>query len=218
MSSNDDGDDKTMIMAPTIKRQPPPEAVLVCIGPPPDGTSAEINLSTREITFGRGDDHHVVLKIEGVSRNHAKIYPGDGVWGVQDLGSTNGVFVNKSKVEQVWLKPGDIVSIGKAHYKYNLAQAKAPEQQPSSPEIDISDTEKTMIIRPGVKRAAGAAAKSAAAPESTATSVTKPAAAPRAKPSPAPAAAVKGGTSAGMWVLVAVVVIAIGAGAFFALS
>lgn len=223
MSSDEDGFDKTMIMTPTIKMQPPPAAVLSCVGPAPPGTSSELNLITSEITFGRGDDHDVVLKVEGVSRNHARIYPGDGTWGVQDLGSTNGIFVNKTKVEQSWLNPGDIVSIGKVHYKYGLA-SKKPAAPSGPPDIDISDTEKTMVIRPGAKAEAAAqssaagqtASKPAPAAAPTTTGAVKPAARPAS--SSASAASAKSSSSAGLWIVVAVVAIAIVAGAFFALT
>lgn len=237
MSSDEGGFDKTMIMAPTVKRQPPPPAVLSCIGPAPEGTSSEINLITSELSFGRGDSHDVVLKVEGVSRNHARVYPGDGTWGVEDLGSTNGVYVNKTKVSQAWLNAGDIVSMGKVHYKYALASDRPVS---AAPDIDISDTERTLIINPGSNPGAagmppppaepppapdlganlppapdfGANLAEPAAPQPA----SEPAARPAASVHSAQASASKSGSGAGLWILVAVVAVAIVGGAVMLLG
>ena len=243
MSRDEAGFDKTMMMAPPASEQPPPIAVLSCIGTPPSGAPAKISLTDTELTFGRGDNHDVVLKIEGVSRNHARIYPGDGAWGLEDLGSTNGVYVNKSKIDRVWLTPGDIITVGKVHFKFTLDSAKASRPL----DVDISDTEKTMIIYPSGKGPGAAASPNQA--NSAPPVHTTPAAAgpPAVKASsiesplrpPAPASAVStedalasrasagsgkaasnagSSSSAGLWLIVALVAAAIVAGAYFVIT
>jgi two-component system cell cycle response regulator len=68
----------------------------------------------RDETFlGRGRDAHVHLDDIGISRKHARIVRVEGRRHVlEDLGSTNGVFVNGSKIDRASLASGDRVQIG----------------------------------------------------------------------------------------------------------
>ena len=54
----------------------------------------------------------MVLVEEMVSRKHARIALSDGVISIEDMGSTNGTFVNGEKVQQGTLREGDRVLIG----------------------------------------------------------------------------------------------------------
>ncbi|MBI5526707.1 MAG: FHA domain-containing protein [Deltaproteobacteria bacterium] len=66
----------------------------------------------REIVAGRAADLDLVLVEDMVSRKHAKIImQGAEIW-IQDLGSTNGTFVNGERIKKVRLKEGDRVLIG----------------------------------------------------------------------------------------------------------
>src|SRR5215468_1702904 len=66
----------------------------------------------REIIIGRSSDLDMVLVEDMVSRKHAKITTDDKNVTIQDLGSTNGTFVNGEKVRKVELKDGDRILIG----------------------------------------------------------------------------------------------------------
>jgi pSer/pThr/pTyr-binding forkhead associated (FHA) protein len=66
----------------------------------------------QEIVIGRSSELDMVLVEEMVSRKHARIALSDGVISIEDMGSTNGTFVNGEKVEQGTLKEGDRVLIG----------------------------------------------------------------------------------------------------------
>ena len=164
-----DGSDKTMVLKPSVKKQLPPKSVLVAIDPAvlAGGPGVEVLLDGRAIKIGRGSENEVALSIEGVSRNHARLFPGDGKWGVEDLGSTNGVYVNKTKISgEVWLKPGDIVSIGKVHYKLQLVEEKKAAAPP--PGIDLSNTDETMVMS-AVPKPQGATADATATGSGAAT-------------------------------------------------
>ena len=66
----------------------------------------------KPIVVGRSSDLDMVLVEDMVSRKHAKIaYAGDQIT-IEDLGSTNGTFVNGEKVKKARLKEGDRVLIG----------------------------------------------------------------------------------------------------------
>jgi pSer/pThr/pTyr-binding forkhead associated (FHA) protein len=66
----------------------------------------------QDIVIGRSSDLDMVLVEEMVSRRHAHIKMRAGVISIEDLGSTNGTFVNGEKVQRAQLKEGDRVLIG----------------------------------------------------------------------------------------------------------
>lgn len=66
----------------------------------------------REIVIGRSSDLDMVLVEEMVSRRHARILQSTTGLMIEDLGSTNGTFVNGEKVLRVQLKEGDRVLVG----------------------------------------------------------------------------------------------------------
>jgi pSer/pThr/pTyr-binding forkhead associated (FHA) protein len=66
----------------------------------------------REIIIGRSSDMDMVLVEDMVSRKHAKISTHEGKIIIQDLGSTNGTFVNGEKIKRTRLKEGDRILIG----------------------------------------------------------------------------------------------------------
>lgn len=79
----------------------------------------------QEIVIGRGGELDIVLVEEMVSRKHAKITTQAGKIVIQDLGSTNGTFVNGEKIKRARLKEGDRVLIGTSILKLiALAEAK----------------------------------------------------------------------------------------------
>jgi hypothetical protein len=66
----------------------------------------------KQILIGRSSDLDMVLVEDMVSRKHARIaMQGDQIW-IEDLGSTNGTFVNGEKIKRARLKEGDRVLIG----------------------------------------------------------------------------------------------------------
>lgn len=63
--------------------------------------------------IGRSPDCDVFLDDVTVSRRHAEIVREDDVYVIRDLGSLNGTFVNRSRIESSALSADDEVQIGK---------------------------------------------------------------------------------------------------------
>jgi pSer/pThr/pTyr-binding forkhead associated (FHA) protein len=80
----------------------------------------------REIIIGRSSDLDMVLVEDMVSRKHAKISTDDHSVSIQDLGSTNGTFVNGEKVRAIRLKGGDRILVGTSIIKLVTANSEAP--------------------------------------------------------------------------------------------
>src|SRR5450432_3343023 len=83
-------------------------------------------VSDKQILIGRSSDLDMVLVEDMVSRKHARIsMQGDQIW-IEDLGSTNGTFVNGEKIKRTTLKEGDRVLIGTSILKVVAMDASAP--------------------------------------------------------------------------------------------
>ena len=54
---------------------------------------------SKEVTIGRGSKNDIVCIAEGVSRNHLRVFSKNGEFFIEDLGTTNGTFINDVKVE-----------------------------------------------------------------------------------------------------------------------
>ncbi len=73
-----------------------------------------ITLSEQQITIGRAADATLVLTDDYASTRHARLYPQNGEWIVEDLGSTNGTYLDRQKVTQPTPVPlGVPVRVGK---------------------------------------------------------------------------------------------------------
>ncbi len=85
---------------------------LVVTGPP--GRSGVTYPLRGEVTVGRSLDCSVSLPDDTfVSQMHARVFRHDGQWWVEDLGSTNGTYVNDGRVDSpMVIRPGDRVQFG----------------------------------------------------------------------------------------------------------
>lgn len=73
-----------------------------------------IDLADAPVTIGRSPDSTLVLTDDYASSHHARLIPQDGQWLVEDLGSTNGTYLDKTKVTRPTpVPPGAKVRIGK---------------------------------------------------------------------------------------------------------
>jgi pSer/pThr/pTyr-binding forkhead associated (FHA) protein len=72
-----------------------PSHVLVAEGPL-KGTT--ITLGTNSVLIGRNPESTLVLDDDYASGRHARIYPEDGEWFVEDLGSTNGTYAGHQRL------------------------------------------------------------------------------------------------------------------------
>lgn len=80
------------------------------VGPSPGKVFA---LSTNEVVLGRDIDNEVVINDAEISRRHTRLLIQEGGYVVEDLGSTNGTFVNGQKITGSHvLEPGQTIRLG----------------------------------------------------------------------------------------------------------
>jgi hypothetical protein len=99
----------------------PPAGALVVVRSPVLEEDERFELDTRPLTAGRSEGNAIVLEgDEFASGRHARVEARrDGVW-VEDLGSTNGTYVNGVKLTRSRrLTPGDIVRVGETDLRYD---------------------------------------------------------------------------------------------------
>ena len=96
----------------------------------PDGSTRDILLSKERITIGRRPDNDVSLPAASVSAEHAAVVTVLDDSFLEDLGSTNGTFVNDRPVTKHFLRDRDRVDIGREILVYYSDDDAAPEVLP----------------------------------------------------------------------------------------
>ena len=75
-------------------------------------------LSGERMTVGRAPDSDVFLDDVTVSRNHAVLVRRAGQWHLDDSGSLNGTYVNRTRIDSRRLEDGDELQVGKYKLTY----------------------------------------------------------------------------------------------------
>jgi pSer/pThr/pTyr-binding forkhead associated (FHA) protein len=128
-----DGDDATITLHPTddsetgedqpeipLVEVPHGAGVLVVTRGPNIG--ARYLLGENLVRAGRHPESEIFLDDITVSRRHVEISPNDGGgYFLRDVGSLNGTYLNRERIEEAQLSPGDEVQIGKFKLVYLVA-------------------------------------------------------------------------------------------------
>ena len=97
---------------------PPAGAAILIVKRGPNA-GARFLLDQETTTAGRHPESDIFLDDVTVSRRHAEFRLNDGTFEVVDVGSLNGTYVNRQRVEQATLRLGDEVQIGKYRMTYH---------------------------------------------------------------------------------------------------
>ncbi|MCK5802610.1 MAG: AAA family ATPase [Lentisphaeria bacterium] len=82
--------------------------------------TSEFNIPEGESVIGRHDDCDLTLPVHGVSRKHLKITRDDTGVAIEDLGSSNGTFINSLPVtDKVQIKHRDVIQIGEVLFVFD---------------------------------------------------------------------------------------------------
>lgn len=103
----------------------------------------EIPLNKERTTIGRKPHNDIQIDNLAISGEHAVVITILNDSFLEDLGSTNGTFVNGQSVKKHFLQNGDTIELGKYRLKF---VSELPQQ------TNAADFEKTMILRPGAAK------------------------------------------------------------------
>jgi ABC-type multidrug transport system ATPase subunit len=106
--------------------------------------------SQKVLLIGREVDCDIHLPSPQVSRRHAKIHQTGEVYWIEDLGSTNGTFVNNLPVDRQAVQNGDLITIGSHILVYQDGQLS--QYQSQGMRLDVSDLSKDVKTRSGPLR------------------------------------------------------------------
>ena len=85
----------------------------------PDRPRLNFKLSDTEVVLGRTADNQISLPYTNVSRHHASVFMSGEDYYVEDMGSTNGTYVNGVKIAKCVLRPNDLIQIGETKIYYS---------------------------------------------------------------------------------------------------
>jgi hypothetical protein len=118
--------------APGAARAAPARLVLTAVAPQ-DGRPGRTIPLNGELTIGRRPPANVLLRDDAVSGRHARVARQDGAWIVEDLGSTNGTFVNGRRLAgPAVLAPGDVLVTGSATWRFESDGADGADGAPAA--------------------------------------------------------------------------------------
>ncbi len=99
---------------------PSGSALLVVHRGPGEGQEYVLDQTAEVMRIGRAPDAEIFLDDVTVSRNHAELRHGAEGWSIRDVGSLNGTYVNRVRVEDQHLDGGDEVQVGKFRFVFLL--------------------------------------------------------------------------------------------------
>jgi len=97
---------------------PTGSALLVVHRGPSEGSEFLLPSDADVVGVGRSPESEVFLDDVTVSRRHAEFRRGADGWSVRDVGSLNGTYVNRVRVDDQRLNGGDEVQIGKFRFVF----------------------------------------------------------------------------------------------------
>jgi adenylate cyclase len=98
-------------------------AVLKPVG---EGDAAARSLDQDTLTIGRDASNAMVLRDMASSSRHARMVKDEDGWRMEDLGSSNGTFVNGWRIETVRLNSGDRIQIGSSEFTFEDGPPTGP--------------------------------------------------------------------------------------------
>ena len=101
---------RSMTATKKKRGQKGPRSLVVTAGPL---SGTKITLGDQPILIGRADDSTLVLTDDFASSRHARLTNRGGQWYVEDLGSTNGTYLDQQRVQgPLLVAPGQPIRIG----------------------------------------------------------------------------------------------------------
>ena len=116
---------------------------------------SETPFSGAELTIGRGAGNDIMIDNPAISSRHARVFKEKDFIVIEDLGSTNGTFVNGGKIKKAVINSRDEITLGKHQLRLSWQEGTGGfdegERSGSAGVIDALD--KTMVFTGGQGKA-----------------------------------------------------------------
>jgi predicted component of type VI protein secretion system len=156
------------------------EVTLVVVQP--DGQTRSVTMKRARLLIGRKPECDIRIPVSSVSREHCELRIEGGKLLAKDMGSSNGTYVNRERIQETELSAGQLLAVGPAVFVVRIdgepeaVDGKKAYAQGSAPEpVGASGA-------PGSRPAAPGGAKPAKPAKAAAPQAPKPASKPAAKP------------------------------------
>jgi type II secretory pathway predicted ATPase ExeA len=100
------------------------------------------------IIVGRSSDNEIFVKSKFVSRHHAQLVSDDNGCVIEDLNSTNGVFLGEKQIKRYRLQDSDVVSLGVHELVYHdlrIQEEALEDQLDEAPDEDEADDQDSAV-------------------------------------------------------------------------
>jgi hypothetical protein len=104
-----------------------------------DQLVGEYRLAPGKTIIGRTPDNDVQIESRFISRHHAQVVSDQTHSFVEDLNSTNGVFIRAQRVKHQTLADGDVIQIGEHKLLYRDMRGMNPQARPPEEDDDEAD-------------------------------------------------------------------------------
>ena len=94
---------------------------------------------------GRSPDNEIYIKSKFVSRHHAQIVSDEEGCIIEDLNSTNGLFLGEKQIKKYRLRDGDVVTIGVHELIYTDLRNRESANEEDIPEEFEDDEEEAVV-------------------------------------------------------------------------
>jgi len=110
----------------------------------------EVPLAGESVTVGRSRDSNVVIPDESVSHHHALIERRGEEFLIRDVRSRNGIWLGQQRVDEHWLRDGDVLSLGRAKMMFKGGFASDDLTLLATPRIDGRPARRPVVVVPGL--------------------------------------------------------------------
>ena len=96
------------------------------------------------LRIGRGSDNDYILQANQISKRHLQFFWQNEMLFVEDLGSTNGTFVNERRLAEgtpYQINPGDVVRIGGVYFLLEMTYPAVADSEPAAIREEVSEDE-----------------------------------------------------------------------------
>ena len=104
-----------------------------------DGERRSFSLPRSITVIGRREDCDLRIPLGDVSRKHCRIINENDTLRVEDLGSSNGTFVNGARTQEAMLNAGDTIAIGPVAFVVQIDGVPSDEEIQAAPAVSANN-------------------------------------------------------------------------------